>query len=158
MPKPRPKHLKLKTAIGPEVNHYRNLKHGTLSTLINKTETKSIWFSMEQIQEMWDEMIYQVINNGKKVSGIRVYLTTYLPGATFEKQMGIVFVLTENRGTTADPVHKDFFIEEQGDWGSRPLAFASEPLESEWRLLGFDQGTPCPPDCGIDKGQDPQWA
>ncbi len=101
---------------------------------------------------MWEEMIYQTVSNKKDVSGFRVYLTTYLSASTFSKQMGITFVLTENVGTVATPKHKDFFIEEQSDYGRRP-----EPLigPAAVEILGFDHGSPCPPDCS--GAQDPEW-
>jgi hypothetical protein len=152
--KPKPAYLKPKASIAKEVAEYRTVikKQSVLSQIIGKEETKSIWFSFNQIQEMWEELIYQTVGNKKDVSGVRVYLTSYLSGSTFAKQMGIVFVLTENVGSAATPKHKDFFIEEQSDYRSRP-----EPLVSaaELTMLGLDHGTPCPPDCS--GGQDPEW-
>lgn len=152
--KPKPKSIILKTDLAKEINEFRTVlpKHATLSSIIGKEETKSLWFSFDQIQEMWDEMIYQMVNNRKNVSGIRVYLTTYLAASKNPKQLGVAFVMTENIGSADKPKHKDFFIEEQADYSRRPEAFIDPTIES---VDNFDHGTPCPPECsGV---QDPEW-
>jgi hypothetical protein len=144
MPNPKPTYLKPKKEIAKEVLRFRELKYDLLNTKISKNETKSVWYSYAQIKELWDEIQYQTAN-GKKVSGARIYLTSFLDGnVKYAKQMNTVFVLTEDIGT-ATPMHKDFFIEEQADYGSRPA-----PV----KILGLDHGTPCPPDCAE---QDPEW-
>jgi len=153
--KPKPAHLKPKSEIDKDIKYYRTGlgKHTLLSQVIGKEETKSIWFSFEQMQELWEEILFQTINNKKNVSGTRVYLTSYRAGSRFEKQMGVVFVLTENIGTDESPKHKDFFIEEQSGFENRP-----DPTNEDGKplvILGLDHGTPCPPDCSGD--QDPEW-
>ncbi len=153
--KPKPAHLKPKAEIERDIIQYRTGlgKQRLLSQVIGKEETKSIWFSFEQMQELWEEIIFQTVNNKKNVSGTRVYLTSYQNGSRFEKQMGLVFVLTENIGTEASPKHKDFFIEEQSGFENRPNPTGADGKSI--KILGLDHGTPCPPDC--DGEQDPEW-
>lgn len=154
MPKPKPRNIKRKSDIAAEIAAFRTTlpKHSTLSAIIGTEETKSIWFSFEQVQEMWEEIIYQAVNNRKNVSGVRVYLTTYLAGSNFENQLGVVFVLTENVGTLRNPKHKDFFIEEQPDYPNRPASIVDPETSG---VSNLDHGSPCPPDCSIT--QDPEW-
>lgn len=144
MPQPKPSYLKPKKEIAKEVLRFRELKYDLLNTKISKSETKSLWYSYAQVKELWEEIQYQ-IGNGKKVSGVRIYLTSFVDAnAKYGKQMNTVFVLTEDIGH-GTPMNKDFFIEEQAGYESRPDALA---------ISGLDHGTPCPPDCDA---QDPEW-
>jgi hypothetical protein len=149
MPLRKPKHLKRKEEIAKEVLKYRETKYALLTDKIAKDETKSFWFSLEILTELWKEIEYQKTEIGKDVTGARIYLTSFPddhPITKYHKRMNVVFVLTEKVGGK----HKDFFIEKQPDFPGRP----DNKLTKKEQIDGIDHGTPCPPDCS---GQDPEW-
>lgn len=141
MPLPKPKSLIPKDQCEIQIKRYRYEKWGLLSGSINKDETKCIWYSKDQIRELWEEMAYQETIESKKVTGVRVYLATF-PNNHLEypDQINLVFVLTK---LDEDGNNADFFIEEQTGYQSRP-----DPTVSG---INLDHGIPCPPDC--DDGQ-----
>jgi hypothetical protein len=125
------------------VKNYQTIKREALaSTAGSQGDTKTIWYSVDQLRELIDEADCQ------GATGVRIYFAAYsatpnLPGealhtpAGANKGLTVVFVLTkQNPGTGAQ---QDFFIEDQPGFDQRESA-GGEGGEGD-----FDTGNPSPP-------------
>lgn len=91
-------------------DNYIANKHKFLTTHFLKQETKSIWFSIDDIQHFLDE-----IRNDTRVSGIRMYFIQYPerqtemygvqipPDVNDVNQLSIALVTTKEEGTSRHP-------------------------------------------------------
>lgn len=125
------------------VQNFQNIKRPLLTLTASLLgETKSIWYSVDQIRELVNEADCQ------GATGIRAYLAAYSEVPTLlgeilriplgaNKSMTLVFVLTKLNPLTG--VQQDFFIEDLPDFTLR------ESLGGEGGEGDFDTGNPSPP-------------
>jgi hypothetical protein len=114
----------------------------------NYQETRSIWYSYNEIQGFLNKMNKEYPNSKDKL-GIRIYFGAYAKRGTFsasasnEHKMTAFFVATLNQARNSNPaitVDSDMVDKTKGD-------------KSTWTFLGidpYDHGTLCPPqnNCG----------
>lgn len=163
---------------------FQERKHKILSDLLPKTEgqpsrveTKHIWYSIDHIETLLDEM------RRLNADGIRIYFGAYNDdeGNNADGQLCLIMVPTRTilQGDTSTPTHEDVILESEPDFESRYNATfpnaenTQERVHSEDKvsieneikekrfiprhqakeikgLKSFNQGSPCPPDCPED--------
>lgn len=138
--KPLPGIFIPKEEVNNRVANYQANKHPLLSDAIQRPDTRSAWYSLEQFEELMREMYYL------NADGLRIYLGAYdqndpnYPGMTT-----VIFVPTymdENSGN-----HTDIVIEEDQVFQERLEAAGSAKLLGAARK-NFDTIGLCPPSCG----------
>jgi len=127
-----------KDAVNYLVSNYQNGKHQLLSTAIEKSETKSGWYTRDQFEEMVREMEHQ------NASGVRVYFGAYDSNhPQYANQLTLIFVPTSFDENTE--THKDIIIDDQPDYEDR-LAMTPSFME-KGRPKNLDSIGLCPPGC-----------
>ncbi|MGB8194620.1 MAG: hypothetical protein WCF67_21995, partial [Chitinophagaceae bacterium] len=128
------------------IQKYLSEKHPLLSNSINKPETKTIWYSIDHLRKLMDEIEYL------QADGLRIYLGMYEEGHPIAPgQLCLMMVPTR---LNAEEKNEDVITEEEPDFSDRELMPKSEP---EWKLNGsplgkrkdkdYNYGSPCPPVC-----------
>ncbi|GAB2809113.1 hypothetical protein [Ferruginibacter profundus] len=127
-----------KATVNQRVGNYQNHKLPTLSAALGRSDTKSIWYTVEHLEQLLDELHYQ------EASGMRVYFGAYPSDHDdYPGQLCLMMVPTTFNGTTSN--HEDIIIEEQDDFTDRFGAFDPEEIENIYKSFNF--GSPCPPAC-----------
>jgi len=136
--KPLPAAFITKTSANQRISAYQNHKLPGLTSALGKDDTCSIWYAMEHLEQLMDELRYQ------QASGMRIYFGAYPSNhPDYSGQLCLVMIPTVN-GTTMGH-HPDLIIEEQADFTDRFGIFDPEAIDDIYKSFNF--GSPCPPAC-----------
>ncbi len=126
-----------------QIEKYPLLKEAQLLKGVNRTETKSIWYSKEHIETLLAEISLMNAN------GMRIYFGAYEENhPTAPGQQCLLMVLTrasENGTSNQDIVYENepgFQERLNATTNSRSLEFPEEGTPRP-----FNYGSPCPPIC-----------
>lgn len=113
-------------------------KHPLLSGAMDGTDTKSIWYSFQHIENLYKELVFL------NADGLRIYFGEYEEDhEEFRDQLCIVMVPT--RANDEDPVgHEDVIMEDDEDFAQRP---GSDIFLEDEQPKAFNYGSPCPSLC-----------
>ena len=138
--KPLPTFFLGKTAANARISQFMDSKHILLSTDLRKTDTKSIWYSFEHIQNLFKELVFL------NADGLRIYFGEYdAKHPDFPGQLCLVMVPTRLNEETLG--HEDVIMEEDIDFSERP---GSDSFISEENSKAFNYGAPCPTICPLE--------
>lgn len=109
-------------------------------------ETKSTWYDIAHIKELYEELEYL------NADGVRVYFGAYsdgtiMNGQDVSGQICIVMVPTTYNESALK--HRDLLLEETANFDQRPGSehFIGNNGNNSELNRGFDEGKPCPPLC-----------
>lgn len=113
-------------------------KHALLSDAKGSTDTKSIWYSFQHIENLYKELVFL------NADGLRIYFGEYADNhLDFPNQLCLVMIPT--RANEEDPIgHEDVIMEDDADFPLRP---GSGPFVEEEESKAFNYGSPCPSLC-----------
>ena len=134
---------------------FMNSKYPLLTQNNTIPETKSIWYSFQHIQALYEELSYL------NASGLRIYFGSYLPANIEDEnplivqdatrhsavagQLSLVMVPTEAYvAANNEPKHKDLIIENLPSFTERLMGITLLEFLSTKPL---NAGSPCPPAC-----------
>lgn len=107
-------------------------KHALLSTEISKPDTKSVWYSKEQITELMAEIDHA------EGDGVRLFFGSYEDNhAEFAHQTCLLLVVTRAH---TEGGHENVALEDEPDYEARSISFDEKKRD-------FNHGSPCPPSC-----------
>ncbi len=129
--KPLPGIFISKEAVNDRVKNFLLDKHRLLSQAMGKPETKSAWYSLEQFEELVEEMRLL------QADGLRIYFGSYAADIVdVANHLTIIFVPT--RLDESSQKHKDIVLEDEQDFPERLAATDRKNLDT----AGL-----CPPGC-----------
>lgn len=137
------------------IQNFMDNKYPILSQNGTVPESKSIWYSFQHIQSLYEELSYL------NASGLRIYFGAYLPADTEDEnplivqdaerhaaaagQLSLLMVPTEAYlGIGNEPRHKDLIIEDQPGFSDRLMGLTLLEFLS---TKPYNAGSPCPPAC-----------
>lgn len=137
------------------IQAFMNNKYPLLTQNNTKPESRSIWYSFQHIQALYEELSYL------NASGLRIYFGEYLqPGiqdpnplvtgdatrhAALAGQLSLLMVPTEAYIAANDePRHRDLIIENDPGFSDRLMGLTLEEFLS---TKPYNAGSPCPPAC-----------
>lgn len=120
------------------VTNYINNKYTPLSSTMDGSETKAIWYSIQHLQQLFDELQY------REASGMRIYFGAYpTTHEHYGGQLCLIMVPTRINSTTMR--HEDIITENESDFTERIAGFDPDEIEEMYKTFNF--GSPCPPAC-----------
>jgi hypothetical protein len=136
--KPLPVAFVSKTNASLRIEQFQNGKHGLLSNALGRADTKAVWYAINHLKQLLEELEYQ------QASGMRAYFATY-PDThpDYPGQLCLIMVPTK---ANANMEHEDIILDDQPGFGDRLAGF--DPNDIEEMYLNFNFGSPCPPACG----------
>ncbi len=119
------------------ITAYLNGKHATLTDSMGGiTETKSIFYSIDQVEMLFKELVYL------NADGLRIYFGTYEDADTEAPgQLCLIMVPTRDSG---DEGHEDVIVEDDVDFPDRA---GSEDFMDPDASKAYNYGAPCPTIC-----------
>src|SRR4051812_9034806 len=136
--KPLPAAFISKTKADERVAKFQSEKHVLLSSALNGSDTKAIWYTIVHLEQLLEELHYQ------EASGMRIYFGTY-PDThlDYPGQLCLIMVPTK---ANASMEHEDIIIDDQAGFGDRLAGFDADEIDEMY--MNFNFGSPCPPACG----------
>jgi hypothetical protein len=118
-------------------------KHPLLTDAIGKTDTKSVWYSFQHIEELYKELVYL------NADGLRLYYGAYDSQHEYSNQLCILMVPTFLNSSMK---HEDLILENSDDFierlgGEENIGNTEEITELIAKYKEFNYGSPCPPVC-----------
>lgn len=138
--KPLPTFFLKKSDANDRITKFRDNKHPLLSEAMGATETKSVWYSFQHIENLYKELVFL------NADGLRIYFGEYdTTHPDFPDQLCLIMVPTRFNGSTnPGEGHEDVIMEEDDDFAQRPGSQAF--LEGDIPKA-FNYGSPCPSLC-----------
>ena len=111
------------------------------------SDTRSMKFTVSEIDEFLSEISYQSTQNHISTSGIRAFFSSYpplgrAPANNFKNRIFVIYEYTRKNSSGADEV---YYIDDQPGFDHR----ARQPYSPDQcdGLMGSDNGHLCPPNC-----------
>ncbi|MGB8193094.1 MAG: hypothetical protein WCF67_14295 [Chitinophagaceae bacterium] len=129
-----------KEVVNERVRNFQENKHPLLTQAMEKAESESAWYSLEQFEEMMREMYYQ------NADGLRIYFGAYNANdPEYANQMTVIFVPTYLDETTGK--HTDIVIDDYDDFNTRAAAPMAAGMAKGVIHKNLDTIALCPPSC-----------
>jgi hypothetical protein len=123
------------------------VNYGSCSPTNTISDTRSVKFTVSEIDEFLSEISYQSAQNHITTSGIRAFFASYpaagrAPANNFKNRIFVVNEYTLKNSSGMDEV---YYIDDQPDFSHR----AKQPVSPDQcdGLMGSDNGHLCPPNC-----------
>lgn len=143
--KPLPAFFLDSAAANQRIQKFMDSKHLLLSDALERTDTKSIWYSFEHLQSLYKELIYL------NADGLRIYFGAYSDDhPDYPGQLCLVMVPTrcdDECETYGSESNADVIMEEDVDFPARPGRSGADDARK-----ALNYGAPCPTICPTQAG------
>ncbi len=119
-------------------------KHSVLTEALGKMDTKNIWYSLDHIEKLLQEI--KLVNG----DGLRIFFGMYEPTHRFAGQLCLVMNPTR---PNAKGGHDNVILENEPDFEKRSTFERSVRFpkgDDPSVVWGYNYGSPCPPSCDDD--------
>ena len=126
-----------KATANERISAYQNHKLPGLSSPLGKSDTCSIWYALEHLEQLVEELRYQ------QASGMRIYFGAYPSDyPDFAGQLCLIMIPTIEGTEEHQP---DLILEDQEGFAERFGIFNPTAIDDMYKSFNF--GSPCPPAC-----------